>query len=282
MMALSAFVQRATTSSAAAGYHLVRNFAQTPVHVVGTKNEKCTPSSKAWGNVLRHIFVEPWLRLIAVRIDSFDAHRQLRTNPRIGRDVRQRVGIGCYGTRICGSCATCLAIVAVVTGACRSCHFRPCMYWTLFTGCNLASPVKEPLCGRLAHANGLPSVRLLPDHNLQGTSASTLRCITCLHRRCPGKHSCRANRNDSAQMRGEMAGGSHQASRAFCAIGQSQDSLFDSDLRRGRSCRPAGASWSHAACCIASRRGLGSPKERKAKVITLGCERSRHIVMQET
>eukprot|EP00439_Symbiodinium_sp_Y106_P046623 s2288_g5.t4 len=34
----------------------------------------------------------------------------------IGRDVRQRVGIGCYGNRICGSCATCLAVGAVVTG----------------------------------------------------------------------------------------------------------------------------------------------------------------------
>ncbi|CAE7532097.1 unnamed protein product [Symbiodinium natans] len=34
----------------------------------------------------------------------------------IGRDVRQRVGIGCYGTRLCGCSAACLALVALVTG----------------------------------------------------------------------------------------------------------------------------------------------------------------------
>ena len=34
-------------------------------------------SSKAWGNVLRHILVEPRLVLAAVCIDSLTTHRKL-------------------------------------------------------------------------------------------------------------------------------------------------------------------------------------------------------------
>ncbi|CAE7234105.1 unnamed protein product [Symbiodinium pilosum] len=34
----------------------------------------------------------------------------------IGREMRQRVSIGCYGTRLCSSCATWLALVAFLTG----------------------------------------------------------------------------------------------------------------------------------------------------------------------